>query len=147
MKTIHDALVLRNWLIALLERAEVEEDPERRRALLTIVVAGGGFSGVETVGMERGGARSRARRLPDRDGRTSAPDFSRAGRIVRRPSSTGPDDLAADNRVEGRRGGGRRPVEPGAERAGHQRPGHSHNRGRSSTRSERDGLSELRDRE
>ena len=29
MKTIHDALVLRNWLIALLERAEVEEDPER----------------------------------------------------------------------------------------------------------------------
>ena len=50
MKTIHDALVLRNWLIGLLERAEVEEDPERRRALLTIVVAGGGFSGVETVG-------------------------------------------------------------------------------------------------
>ena len=50
MKTIHDALVLRNWLIALLERAEVEEDPERRRALLTVVVAGGGFSGVETVG-------------------------------------------------------------------------------------------------
>jgi NADH dehydrogenase len=50
MKTIHDALLLRNWLIALLERAEVEEDPERRRALLTIVVAGGGFAGVETVG-------------------------------------------------------------------------------------------------
>jgi NADH dehydrogenase len=50
MKTIHDALVLRNWLIGLLERAEVEEDPEHRRALLTIAVAGGGFSGVETVG-------------------------------------------------------------------------------------------------
>jgi NADH dehydrogenase len=50
MKTIEDALVLRNWLIGLLERAEVEEDPERRRALLTIAVAGGGFSGVETVG-------------------------------------------------------------------------------------------------
>jgi NADH dehydrogenase len=50
MKTIHDALVLRNWLIGLLERAEVEDDPERRRALLTIAVAGGGFSGVETVG-------------------------------------------------------------------------------------------------
>ena len=50
MKTIHDALVLRNWLIGLLERAEIEEDPERRRALLTIAVAGGGFSGVETIG-------------------------------------------------------------------------------------------------
>lgn len=50
MKTIHDALLLRNWLIGLLERAEIEEDPELRRALLTIVVAGGGFSGVETIG-------------------------------------------------------------------------------------------------
>jgi NADH:ubiquinone reductase (H+-translocating) len=49
MKTIHDALVLRNWLVALLERAEIEEDPAQRRALLTIVVAGGGFSGVETI--------------------------------------------------------------------------------------------------
>ncbi len=50
MKTIHDAVVLRNWLIALLERAEIEEDPALRRALLTIAVAGGGFSGVETIG-------------------------------------------------------------------------------------------------
>lgn len=50
MKTIHDALLLRSWLIELLERAELEDNPERRRALLTIVVAGGGFSGVETIG-------------------------------------------------------------------------------------------------
>src|SRR4030095_10321152 len=50
IKTIHDALVLRNWLIALLERAEIEDDPDRRQALLTIAVAGGGFSGVETIG-------------------------------------------------------------------------------------------------
>jgi NADH dehydrogenase len=50
MKTIHDALVLRSWLIGNLERAEIEEDPARRRALLTIAVAGGGFSGVETIG-------------------------------------------------------------------------------------------------
>ena len=50
MKTIHDALVLRNWLIGLLERAEIEEDAASRRALLTIAVAGGGFSGVETIG-------------------------------------------------------------------------------------------------
>jgi NADH dehydrogenase len=50
MKSIQDALVLRNWLIGLLERAEVEPDPDRRRALLTVAVAGGGFSGVETAG-------------------------------------------------------------------------------------------------
>jgi NADH dehydrogenase len=50
MKSIHDALVLRNSLIELLEQAEVEDDPAVRRALLTIVVAGGGFSGVETIG-------------------------------------------------------------------------------------------------
>lgn len=50
MKTIHDALLLRNWLIGVLERAEIEDDADRRRALLTFVVAGGGFSGVETAG-------------------------------------------------------------------------------------------------
>ena len=64
MKTIHDALVLRNWLIALLERAEVEEDPERRRALLTIVVSGGGFAGVETVGAINDFLRDIARNYP-----------------------------------------------------------------------------------
>ena len=64
MKTIYDALVLRNWLIALLERAEVEEDPERRRALLTIVVAGGGFAGVETVGAINDFLRDIARHYP-----------------------------------------------------------------------------------
>lgn len=53
MKTIYDALLLRNWLIGLLERAEIEPDAERRRELLTIVVAGGGFSGVETAGAIR----------------------------------------------------------------------------------------------
>jgi NADH:ubiquinone reductase (H+-translocating) len=50
MKTIQDAIVLRNWLIGLLERAEIAANPEHRRALLTVAVAGGGFSGVETVG-------------------------------------------------------------------------------------------------
>ena len=50
MKTIYDALLLRNWLIGILERAEIEDDAARRRELLTFVVAGGGFSGVETVG-------------------------------------------------------------------------------------------------
>lgn len=64
MKTIQDALLLRNWLIGLLERAEIESNPERRRALLTVAVAGGGFSGVETVGAINDFLRDIARHYP-----------------------------------------------------------------------------------
>ncbi|PKO31316.1 MAG: NAD(P)/FAD-dependent oxidoreductase [Betaproteobacteria bacterium HGW-Betaproteobacteria-7] len=64
MKTIHDALLLRSWLIELLERAELEDNPERRRALLTIVVAGGGFSGVETISAINDFLRDVARHYP-----------------------------------------------------------------------------------
>jgi NADH dehydrogenase len=41
---------IRNHIIDVFERAEAEPDLERRRALLTFVVAGGGFSGVELAG-------------------------------------------------------------------------------------------------
>jgi len=49
MKNLADALRLRQTVVARLERAVFEEDPEQRRALLTFVVVGGGFSGVETA--------------------------------------------------------------------------------------------------
>jgi len=48
-RTLADAIVLRNHLIHVLEEADVEEDPEPRRQLLTFVVGGGGFSGVEVM--------------------------------------------------------------------------------------------------
>jgi len=48
-KYMADALTIRNHAIDALEQADVEPDPEVRRALLTFVVAGGGFSGVEAV--------------------------------------------------------------------------------------------------
>ena len=50
MKTLGDAIILRAAVIALLEAASVEPDPEQRRKMLTFVVAGGGFAGVETTG-------------------------------------------------------------------------------------------------
>jgi len=48
-KYLGDALYLRNQLVGALEEAETEQDPELRRSLLTFVVAGGGFSGVECI--------------------------------------------------------------------------------------------------
>src|SRR5437588_2026360 len=49
-KNLADALHLRNHLIRALEEAAIEtDDMELRRQLLTFVVAGGGFSGVEVA--------------------------------------------------------------------------------------------------
>jgi NADH dehydrogenase len=48
-RTLADAIALRNHLIHVLEEADVEEDNELRRKLLTFVVGGGGFSGVEVL--------------------------------------------------------------------------------------------------
>ncbi len=51
MKSIGDAIVLRNHVISMLEQADVEhEDLELRRSLMTFVIVGGGFSGVEAAG-------------------------------------------------------------------------------------------------
>jgi len=48
-KTLGDGLVLRNHVIHAMEEADIEHDPEVRRALLTFVIGGGGFSGVEAI--------------------------------------------------------------------------------------------------
>ncbi|MBI2517331.1 MAG: NAD(P)/FAD-dependent oxidoreductase [Opitutae bacterium] len=50
MKTLHDAITLRNRLIAHLEEADTECAKSDRVPLLTFTVAGGGFAGVETMG-------------------------------------------------------------------------------------------------
>ena len=50
IKTLRDAAILRAGVIAMLEAASVEPDPGRRKRMLTFVVVGGGFAGVETVG-------------------------------------------------------------------------------------------------
>ena len=64
LKTLGDALHLRNRVMARLEAADVETDPERRRWLTTFVVIGGGFSGVETAGEMGDFLRSATRHYP-----------------------------------------------------------------------------------
>jgi NADH dehydrogenase len=49
MKSLGDAIHLRNRLIANLEEADFECCPYVREPLLTFMVAGGGFAGVETI--------------------------------------------------------------------------------------------------
>ena len=49
MKNVADALTRRHAIVTRLERAVLEPDPAERAALLTFVVVGGGFSGVETA--------------------------------------------------------------------------------------------------
>ena len=50
LKTLADADRLRNHLTGMLELADVSHDAEERRALLTFVFVGGGFTGVEAAG-------------------------------------------------------------------------------------------------
>jgi NADH:ubiquinone reductase (H+-translocating) len=49
-KSLLDAIRIRNHVIEMFEKADRETDPARRRALLTFVIAGGGFAGVELAG-------------------------------------------------------------------------------------------------
>jgi NADH dehydrogenase FAD-containing subunit len=51
IKSLGDAIILRNHVISMLERADLEHDNyDLRKSFMTFVVVGGGFSGVETVG-------------------------------------------------------------------------------------------------
>ncbi|NIO09223.1 MAG: FAD-dependent oxidoreductase [Deltaproteobacteria bacterium] len=49
-KTLLDAMRIRNHVIGMFERADNEPDQTKRREILTFVVAGGGFAGVELAG-------------------------------------------------------------------------------------------------
>lgn len=50
LKTVADAANLRAHLITQMEQAEVSSDPARRKWHLTVLVVGGGYSGVEAAG-------------------------------------------------------------------------------------------------
>ncbi len=50
MKSLNDAVMLRNRVIDMLEQAANETNPVLRKSFLNFVVAGGGFAGIETAG-------------------------------------------------------------------------------------------------
>jgi NADH dehydrogenase len=51
MKSLNDAVTIKNALLSAIETAEVELDEEKRKALLTVVLVGGGATGVELAAM------------------------------------------------------------------------------------------------
>jgi NADH dehydrogenase len=62
VKSLESALVVRRHILSALEAAEMEDDPERRRAWLTFVVVGAGPTGVEMAGQIAEIARDTVRR-------------------------------------------------------------------------------------
>ncbi len=67
MRDLADAHSLRNHIIECLEHADITEDKALKRRLLTFVVAGGGFSGVETLGELMDMVRRTRRHYPNID--------------------------------------------------------------------------------
>jgi NADH dehydrogenase len=65
MKTLGDAVHLRNRVIAALEEADTECAAAVREPLMTFVVAGGGFAGVETIGAVNDFVRQALRYYPN----------------------------------------------------------------------------------
>ena len=49
LKTIYDAFWLRNHIIDVFERAAIEKDEGKRRQLLTFIIVGGGYIGIQSV--------------------------------------------------------------------------------------------------
>ncbi len=50
LKSLSEAVVLRNHILKLFERAAWTDDPQQRDAMMTLVVVGGGPTGLETAG-------------------------------------------------------------------------------------------------
>ena len=92
LKSIDDATEIRSRLLIAFERAEMENDPEERQQLLTIVIVGGGPTGVEMAGA----IAELARKALAADFRTVDPKHARVLLIEAGPRllPTFPEDLS-----------------------------------------------------
>ncbi|MCY0904903.1 NAD(P)/FAD-dependent oxidoreductase [Arthrobacter sp. H14-L1] len=64
MKTIEEAVAVRNQVLDRIEAASTETDPAKRKRALTFVVVGGGFAGIETITELEDMARTAAKQNP-----------------------------------------------------------------------------------
>src|SRR6266403_1650967 len=80
LKTLADAVAIRNKILQAFEQAEAEEDPSRHRDLLTFVLVGAGPTGVEMAGaiavLVRNTLRSEFRRIDPTSARVVLLDMS-----------------------------------------------------------------------
>jgi len=80
LKTLADAVAVRNRVLQAFEQAEAEEDPSRHRDLLTFVLVGAGPTGVEMAGaiavMVRTTLRSEFKRIDPRSARVILADMA-----------------------------------------------------------------------
>src|SRR5438132_7996845 len=103
LKSIEDALEIRRRILLAFEMAERETDAERRRALLTFVIVGGGPTGVELAGA----IAEIAYKVMVQDFRSIDPREARIVLVeaVPRLLPTFPEDLAANAAAELKRHG------------------------------------------
>ena len=94
MKTLDDALRIRSRVLLAFEKAENTTDPAEREALMTIVIVGGGPTGVELAGAFA----ELARTVLKRDFRRIDPTHARIILIEAAPLVLGhlPPELAAE---------------------------------------------------
>jgi NADH dehydrogenase len=64
LKSLGDGIALRDRAIRLLERGNLADDPEKRKALLTVVVVGANYTGVELAGEYAAFLRTAAKSYP-----------------------------------------------------------------------------------
>ena len=81
LKSLADAVAIRNKILSAFEQAEVEEDPSKHRDLLTFVLVGGGPTGVEMAGaiavLVRSSLRSEFRRIDPTSARVVLVDMGK----------------------------------------------------------------------
>jgi NADH dehydrogenase len=93
LKTIHEARLIRQRLLISFEKAELSQDPEEKKALLTSVIIGGGPTGVEMAGA----IAELGHFMIERDFRSLQPEHFRIVLIEAGPRilAAFPDELAA----------------------------------------------------
>ena len=102
MKTVEEAVSVRNWVLERIEVASVLDDPDARRRALTVVVVGGGFAGVETISE----LEDMAREAVNRNDRLSVSDLrfvmiEAAPRIMPEVPEDGAEKVVAELRARG----------------------------------------------